>query len=709
VTATASRPVTVTAISAAAPYSATPPALPVALSAGQSISVPVSFAPTAPGSATGTLQFTVTDAGTTATYGAGLQGNGTKPGFGATAATVDFGDIPVGGTISLSATFVNTGTADETVTAATGPAAPFSSGTLPPVGTVIAVGEDVTVPVTFTPTSAGTYTSTVTLTGANGTATVNLTGNGVVGNRQLTITPSAIAFGSVPVGSSATRTLTVQNTGNLNVTVTKAAPPALPFVVNTPLPEGQVLTPDQQIAIQVTFAPTAAGSYSSTYVISSDDGAGAHNISVTGNAVSAGGGTPLPSLGAGSWVFNGTAATSGANLVLTTAQPSQTGTAVFSSPVPSDGLRASFTATIGGGGGADGMTFAMLDASANTTNSIGTGGGGMGFSGLPGVAVVLDTCQNGNDPSNNFIALSTGGNADSLTYLATATNIPDLRAGSHTILVTVVGGTVNVAVDGVPVLSAAVSMPSTILPAFTAATGGLTDNHVVSNVNIASGSTLLPQPGTGWRINGSAATSGSGVVLTPATQQQSGSALYSQPVKTSGLSASFTLSSTGGSGADGSTFAMLNPAQASAQSVGAAGGGLGFAQLAGVAVCFVTMGQNGVASNNFVAIATSTAGGPLAFVATSTNIPDLRSQSRQIAVFVSGTTIAVSIDGVTALTAQVPSLTSSAIVGFTAGTGAITDVHTVSNASITTGNQTGPPVIPRTSPQPGRSPIPRRG
>ena len=690
VTATATRPVTITAISAAPPFSAAPPTLPVSLSAGQSITVPVSFAPAVAGSATGILQLSINDAGGTGTFGAALQGYGVKPGFGAFPDTVDFGDIAVGANETLSTTFVNTGTADETVTATTGPAGPFSAGALPAVGTVVAPGQSVAVPVTFAPSTQGSYTSSVTLTGTNGTATVTLLGHGVAGTRQLSITPGSIAFGNVSVGGSATRTLTVANTGNLNVTVTKAAPPALPFVVNTPLPEGQVLSPGDEVTIQVTFAPSAVGSFSSLYVITADDGLGPHNISVTGTAVIPTGGAPLPTVGAGSWVFNGSANTSGPNLVLTTTQSSVTGSAVFSSPVPSDGLRASFTATIGGGTGADGMTFAMLDASVSTPRSIGNGGGGLGFSGLSGIAVVLDTYKNGNDPSNNFIGLATAGTGSVLTYAATSTNIANLRTGSHSVLVTVVGDTVTVSLDGTQRLSANVNMPASILTAFTGATGNVTDNHTVSNVSITSGSTVLPQPGTGWRLNGGAVMNGSGAVLTAATKNQSGSVLYSQPVTTNGLSASFTLSTGGGTGADGTTFALLDPAQASAQSLGSVGSGLGFGRLAGVAVCFVTYPQNGVNSHSYVAIATSTAGNPLTFVASNTNIPDLRSQSRKVSVAVSGTTVSVTIDGARVLSAQVASLTPTAIVGFTAATGGATDVHAVSDASVVTGGRIVP-------------------
>ena len=62
------------------------------------------------------------------------------------------------------------------------------------------------------------------------------------------------------------------------MTITKAAPPAAPFEVNAPLAEGQVLAPDEDLQIPVTFVPTAAGAASAAYVISSDDGAGSHTI-----------------------------------------------------------------------------------------------------------------------------------------------------------------------------------------------------------------------------------------------------------------------------------------------------------------------------------------------------------------------------------------------------------------------------------------------
>lgn len=690
VTATAIRTVTINSISTSSPFAvATGPVLPTTLNAGQTISVPVTFTPTVPGSVTGTLRFSVTDNGTPATLGATLQGYGIKPGFTASPAALDFGDVAVGATKSLTASFANTGTANETITAVTSPTAPFVASGLPATGTVVAPGQQLNVSITYQPTATTTNTSTMSVSGPDGTGTVTLTGNGVTGHAQLTISPGSLSFGSIPVGLTATQTLTVKNTGNLNVTVTKAAPPALPFVVNTPLAEGQVISPDDEVEVQVTFAPTVAGTFNNVYTISSDDGNGAHTIAISGTAVAATSGTPLPSVVGGGWVFNGSAGMSGSDVLLTAAAANQTGSAVFSAPTPGDGLTASFTAQIGGGNGADGMTFAMLDAATNNPHSVGVGGGGLGFSGLPGVAVTLDTYKNGNDPSNNFIGLTTGAVNGALTYVATATNVPNLRSGSHAVVVGVSGTSVTVSIDGSQVITATVKVPASILPAFTGSTGGMTDQHLVRSVSINSGGTTLASPDS-WRFNGGATMSRSSVVLTQAQTQVAGSALYARPVTTDGLTASFNFSMNGGTGADGLTFAMLDPASASANSVGGTGSNLGFGKLAGVAVAFVTYPQNGVNSHNFVAIATSTAGGALSFLASTTSVPNLRVGSHNTVISVRGKTVSVSVDGVQVLAQQAPTLVPTAIVGYTAATGGNTDVHSVTNAQILAGAGTPP-------------------
>ena len=520
------------------------------------------------------------------------------------------------------------------------------------------------------------------MTGPDGAGRIAVKATGVTGIAKLDITPNPVQFADIPVGLSATQTITVANNGNLTLTVTKAAPPTLPFVVNTPLPEGQVLNPGDVIQVQITFSPTTAGTFHGLYTISSDDGKGAHQIPVTATALPPGHGqNPLPNMLGGGWVYNGSARMAGQDLVLTTAKDQQAGSAIFSTPLPSDDLSATFTAHIGGGNGGDGLTFALLAASSNAPNTVGELGEGLGFLGLPGVAVTLDTYREDNDPSANFIGLTTGGVNGKLAYAATATNIPDLRTGTHTVQITTHGGVVSVVLDGTPVLSQAVKLPPSVLVAFTGSTGGWYDSHTVTDVAIHSGSTSLPPPGTGWWFNGAAVTNGPEAVLTPAEMQQSGSVLYANPVRTDGLTASFSMTSFGGTGADGISFVLLDPRTAPT-SVGASGSGLGYGGLKGVAVSFLTYPEGDIKQMNWVTVATSSGHGDPVFGTRSTDIPPLRQGIHSAVVQIKGTTLIVSIDGLQVLHTSVPSLGPTAIVGFVASTGHSTDVHSVSNAQI---------------------------
>jgi hypothetical protein len=152
-------------------------------------------------------------------------------------------------------------------------------------------------------------------------------------------------------------------------------------------------------------------------------------------------------------------------------------------------------------------------------------------------------------------------------------------------------------------------------------------------------------------------------------------------VPTARLNAKFTAQLNGGTGADGLTFMLLDASQATPTSVGLKGGGLGFANLAGVAVTLVTYPQTGVNSNNFVGIATSTAGGALSYVSSTTSIPPLRSGTHDVGVSVVNGNLVVSIDGIQVLNTQV-SIPRYALIGFSGGTGGMTDIHAASNILI---------------------------
>ncbi|MFF2629672.1 choice-of-anchor D domain-containing protein [Kitasatospora griseola] len=484
-TVTATRSVTVTAITTTAPFSVTPPTLPVTLNTGGTLAVPVGFAPTGPGGATATLSFAVTTNGVAGTVGIDLNGTGTQPGFAASPPSLDFGRLPTQSSMTLGVSVTNTGTVTETIAGTTPSSPPFTVTGLPAAGATLAPGASIAVSVTYAPTVAsptGGDSSQFVVTGADGhSVTVPLTGTAVVGAPHLTISPASLDFGQVAVGGSLGRTFDITNTGNLVLTITKAAPPTAPFAAPDPIAEGQKLGPGQVVHQAVVFSPTAAGAASGQFVITGDDGQGKQPVPFTGTGVTAG---SLSQPSAGNWTFNGTAVLSNTDIVLTEAINGQTGSALNNMTVPSANLRAHFTAVIGGGSGADGLAFVLLDAAHETPHSLGEGGGGLGYSGLHGLAVTLDTSQNANDPSANFVGLATGGNGDALTYAATATNIGDLRTGTHAVDVQVTGGRVQVTVDGKPAIDATVAVPAAVLVGFTGATGGLNDNHRVQGVSI---------------------------------------------------------------------------------------------------------------------------------------------------------------------------------------------------------------------------------
>ena len=87
------------------------------------------------------------------------------------------------------------------------------------------------------------------------------------------------------VGKSVTQSFDLSNTGNLLLTLTKAAPPTAPFLVPSPVSEGQPIEPGDTIPQSVTFAPTKAGAFTGSYVITGNDGQGAQTVDFTGYGV----------------------------------------------------------------------------------------------------------------------------------------------------------------------------------------------------------------------------------------------------------------------------------------------------------------------------------------------------------------------------------------------------------------------------------------
>lgn len=308
VTLTASREVTVSAITAKGPFGIETITLPRRLAKGGSMTVPVTFSPTLPGQADGTLSVRMLDGETNLL---GIHGVGTKDGLSASPATVQFTDVPTGAGSRQTVNVVNTGTTAVKITGVTLPAdaaLTVDPVTVPVVGQTIQPLASIPVSLTFRPTKATSVTDKLVVTSDRGSVTVPVTATAVSGTAHLEVPPS-LDFGVVPVGMSATRDFTIKNTGNIPMTITKAKAPQGAFSTTTPISEGLVIPAGEAAFQSVTFTPAAlgqAGTQETFYLITTDDGQGALKVMLTGTgtddpialkANSIGAGDPRSALG----------------------------------------------------------------------------------------------------------------------------------------------------------------------------------------------------------------------------------------------------------------------------------------------------------------------------------------------------------------------------------------------------------------------------
>ncbi len=192
--------------------------------------------------------------------------------------------------------------------------------------------------------------------------------------------------------------------------------------------------------------------------------------------------------------LNGVATSTGNELLLTSTALNTAGSAFFTTPLvmgSDDSFSTEFSFRIDGGsgaGGADGFSFLLQNSPAGV-DALGATGGSLGLSGITSsVAIEFDTYQNPTDPNANHVAVNVNGNVAQSLF----TNTPslDLNSGATRYAWVDYNGTTNrlrvflsatAAKPTTPVLSASLDLTSilggTAYAGFTAATGGLANNH----------------------------------------------------------------------------------------------------------------------------------------------------------------------------------------------------------------------------------------
>ena len=200
---------------------------------------------------------------------------------------LNFGNVNVGSSSTLSVTVANTGTGDLIISGVTSPSAPFSKIADTCSNQTIVQGTNCTISIQFAPTVSGTFSSSFIIQSNDPTMpnyTITLTGTGISGP-QIVATPNPLDFGTVNVNSPSILTVTVQNTGSQNLTFTSITNPASPFsiVSGGTCTNSTTLAPTNTCTIRVQFIPTTENTFNGSFIINSNAGnAPAYTISLTG-------------------------------------------------------------------------------------------------------------------------------------------------------------------------------------------------------------------------------------------------------------------------------------------------------------------------------------------------------------------------------------------------------------------------------------------
>jgi hypothetical protein len=253
------------------------------LAAGQSLGLTIVFAPAAVGSLTGSLSVVSNASNSPATIA--LSGAGMQPQISVSPASVAFPSLIVGQSNSQTLALRNSGTANLTVSQATISGAGFSlSGLSLPL--TLAPGASSSFSVAFTPTAAGAVSGSLSLTSNAPTSplAVALSGTGVAQSLQLAASPTSLSFGNLAVGSTASQSITLSNTGNGSVSVSQISVSGAGFSTSG-LTLPLTLAAGQMAQFSVTFAPTTSGSLSATATVTSNATNSPDSISLTGTGV----------------------------------------------------------------------------------------------------------------------------------------------------------------------------------------------------------------------------------------------------------------------------------------------------------------------------------------------------------------------------------------------------------------------------------------
>jgi hypothetical protein len=266
-------------------FSYSGPGFPLTLPVGESVILSVTFIPDVAGTSTGSL--TLSGNAVVSPDSVSLTGNGVQPAIvlSATPSSVNFGSVLVGSSSSQTASLLNSGSGNVSISQASVVGSGFAiRGLALPL--TLGPGQSSAFAITFLPTAAGSVTGSVSLVSdaPNSPTVISLSAAGV--QPLMSVVPSSVSFGDVTVGLTNTQTVTVSNPGTADLSVTQSAGPSTGFSLGglvLPL----TLAPGQSSSFTLSFSPTTSGTLTSSVALVSNAPTSPSAISLSGSGVSA--------------------------------------------------------------------------------------------------------------------------------------------------------------------------------------------------------------------------------------------------------------------------------------------------------------------------------------------------------------------------------------------------------------------------------------
>jgi Abnormal spindle-like microcephaly-assoc'd, ASPM-SPD-2-Hydin len=258
--------------------------VPLTLAAGQSTQFVVTFTPSFVGHINAAFIFTSNaTAGrlVLGVHGGGVKGTATAGSLAPSPASLNFSGVQMGSSQTLPETLTNSGNASVTVSSTKVQGNSQFTLTAPGLPLTLAAGHSMTLNVTFTPTGASTATGSISVASSVPSLSIPLSGTtGATGT--LSVTPGALSFGKVTVGSSTTQTGSLSASG-ASVVVSGASVNSNEFSM-TGLSFPFTIAAGKSVPFTATFTPQNTGAASANFTFTGNSSQASESLSGTGMA-----------------------------------------------------------------------------------------------------------------------------------------------------------------------------------------------------------------------------------------------------------------------------------------------------------------------------------------------------------------------------------------------------------------------------------------